>query len=251
MARTALLFAAALASSMAAGTAANEPPRVRAARARALPAIHRAFESAGASYPPRALLIRAFKREALLELWAGPVASGPYVKVKTWPICAASGGLGPKRREGDLQVPEGFYRITQLNPWSAFHLSLRVDYPNRSDRLLGRRPLGGDIFIHGGYATVGCLPLGDEGIEELYLAAADAMAAGAEVAVHLFPTRLDAAGLSWLVQQAKGDAKLVGFWRELAEGYGRFERTRRPAPFRISRAGRYVFTGEQAHRADR
>jgi murein L,D-transpeptidase YafK len=116
----------------------------------------------------------AFKAERRLDLYAGE----PCRLVRSWPILAASGEAGPKIREGDGQVPEGFYRITFLNPNSRYHLSLRVGYPNPTDLAQaaeeGRDPssLGGDIMIHGGAGSVGCLAIGDEAIEELFVLAA-------------------------------------------------------------------------------
>jgi len=193
--------------------------------------------------------LRAFKQEASLELWAEPAASARYVKIKAWPICAPSGVVGPKRRAGDEQVPEGFYRISQLNPWSNFHLSLRVDYPNKADRILGSQAdLGGDIFIHGGCVTIGCLPLGDAAIDELYVIAADALKAGSRIDVHLFPARLDRAWAKALEPLAHGDQSVIDLWRQLREGFDRFEQTGRPAAFRVDNEGRYVFTGVTNHR---
>jgi murein L,D-transpeptidase YafK len=96
--------------------------------------------------------------------------------IKTYPVLAASGAAGPKLREGDNQVPEGLYRISLLNPNSRFHLSLRVNYPNEFDRnmaaLDGRTRLGGDIMIHGNAVSIGCLAIGDEGAEDLFVLAA-------------------------------------------------------------------------------
>jgi murein L,D-transpeptidase YafK len=81
--------------------------------------------------------------------------------------------LGPKLREGDRQVPEGVYRIASLNPNSRFHLSMEVNYPNDFDRAMaakdGRVNLGGQIFIHGGTASIGCLAMGDAVIERLFV----------------------------------------------------------------------------------
>ena len=223
--------------------AAAEPARLARARERVLGRVRALFEEAKAAYPPRPLLLRAFKQEGLLELWAEPSAGARYVKIKAWPICARSGAPGPKRRAGDEQVPEGFYRISQLNPWSNFHLSLRVDYPNRADRILGSKAdPGGDIFIHGGCVTIGCLPLGDAAIEELYVIAADALKAGSRLDVHLFPARLDEAGVKALAPLARGDSKVIGLWMQLREGFDRFEQTGRPAAFRVDNEGRYVFT---------
>ena len=97
-------------------------------------------------------------------------------RVKTYPVLAASGDVGPKLREGDRQVPEGLYAIESLNPMSRFHLALRVAYPNAFDRARaaedGRTELGSDIMVHGSDVSVGCLAMGDEAAEELFVVAA-------------------------------------------------------------------------------
>ncbi len=132
------------------------------------------FERARAAYPPSSLALLAFKSERRLELWADG-ASPRFVRA--YAIQAASGGPGPKLREGDLQVPEGRYRVLWLNPMSSYHLSLKLDYPNAFDQAQARRDrrtrLGGDIFIHGRNVSIGCLALGDEAIEELFVLVAD------------------------------------------------------------------------------
>jgi hypothetical protein len=144
-----------------------------AARARLAPS----FAAAGVAYPPPAVLLAGFKRERRLYLYASDSA-GAWRFVRTYPVLGASGALGPKLAEGDLQVPEGFYRIALLNPFSRYHLSLRLDYPNDLDReraeLDGRSELGGDIMIHGGSGSTGCLAIGDTAVEELFVLAADA-----------------------------------------------------------------------------
>lgn len=135
------------------------------------------FEKAGVAYPPPRLSLLAFKREKRLEIHA-PDHSGRFRFVRAYPILAASGGDGPKNREGDHQVPEGFYRIELLNPNSRYHLSLRVNYPNAEDRARAlaedRDPagLGGDIMIHGGSVSAGCLAMGDPAAEDLFVLAA-------------------------------------------------------------------------------
>jgi murein L,D-transpeptidase YafK len=167
----------------------NRHPRVRAARLRAQPRLEELFKKAGVSYPPKRIFLRLFKLEGECELWAAARASGPLSKIKTYAICASSGSLGPKRRQGDGQVPEGFYHISAFNPRSNFHLSLEIDYPNASDRVLSdRRHPGGDIFIHGSCVTIGCVPLQDDPIEEVYLSAVDVRSNGqARIPVHIFP----------------------------------------------------------------
>lgn len=143
-------------------------------------AVHRRlgprFEEIGVAYPPRRLVIVGLKQERVVEIWV-PGQSGGMRYLKSYPILAASGGIGPKLAEGDLQVPEGRYRIESLNPNSLYHLALRVDYPNEFDRMKGkeegRTDLGSDIMIHGKSASMGCLAIGDPAIEELFVLAAE------------------------------------------------------------------------------
>jgi hypothetical protein len=141
---------------------------------RAEPRLRARFAKAGVAYPPRRVHLLAFKQERRLELWAS--AGGGRRHVASYPLTADSGELGPKLREGDYQIPEGIYRVAWLNPNSAYHLSLKLDYPNEFDRARaredGRTRLGGDIFIHGGDASIGCLAVGDPAIEELFVLAA-------------------------------------------------------------------------------
>jgi murein L,D-transpeptidase YafK len=148
---------------------------LRETRPRHGPALARAAREAGIAYPPPALTLVGLKRERRLEVFA-PKGEG-WTRLRSYPVLAASGGPGPKLREGDLQVPEGIYRLTHLNPNSSYHLSVRIDYPNAFDRARGREDgraqLGGDIYLHGKAASIGCLALGDEGIEELFTLLAD------------------------------------------------------------------------------
>lgn len=129
------------------------------------------WQRAGVPYPPKAVALLAFKKERRVEVWAG--SDGAWRLVRAYPVLGASGELGPKLREGDRQVPEGFYRIEGLNPNSSYHLSMKLDYPNAFDRVRaaeeGRTDPGSDIFIHGKTASIGCLAMGDEAIEELFV----------------------------------------------------------------------------------
>ncbi|NKB39345.1 MAG: hypothetical protein GKR93_19610 [Gammaproteobacteria bacterium] len=116
------------------------------------------------------------KDESILELFAHPL-SGPPVSIHRYSVLKQSGNLGPKLKEGDYQVPEGVYDIESLNPNSNFHVSLRLNYPNEYDlqraKEDGRSELGGDIFIHGGASSIGCLAMGDSVIEEIFTLAND------------------------------------------------------------------------------
>jgi murein L,D-transpeptidase YafK len=133
------------------------------------------FQKAGVAFPPENVVLVALKDEKVLELYAGGVTQKKLIH--RYPILAASGGPGPKLREGDNQVPEGIYRIESLNPNSAYHVSLRVNYPNEFDRAQaakdGRTNLGGDIMIHGKSVSIGCIAVGDMAAEELFTLAAD------------------------------------------------------------------------------
>ena len=135
------------------------------------------FAAAGVPYPPARFTILAFKRERELDLLAA-ARGGNLVFIRSYPILGASGVLGPKLRQGDGQVPEGVYGIVYLNPNSVAHLSLALGYPNDYDLARaqedGRDDLGGDIMIHGGWASAGCLAVGDEAAEDLFVLAADA-----------------------------------------------------------------------------
>jgi len=130
------------------------------------------------AYPPKRLRFVVSKRERTFDVYASGDAEGDaFVFLHRWPVLAASGGAGPKQRQGDRQVPEGFYRLDGLNPNSTYHLSMRVNYPNDFDRAQaseeGRTNLGGDIFIHGKAVSIGCVAIGDRAIEDVFVLVGD------------------------------------------------------------------------------
>ncbi len=120
---------------------------------------------------PEKITILAFKTERVLEVWGKD--KNRWVHIKDYRWTGFSGRLGPKFKEGDGQIPEGIYGIEYLNPNSKFHLSMKINYPNSFDKEMAkidnRKNLGGDIMIHGSNKTIGCIPIGDNNIEELYL----------------------------------------------------------------------------------
>lgn len=134
------------------------------------PIIRKYCKTAGLSGLPGKITLIALKNRMEMELWFEKGDSNKFVRI--YKIRAASGSSGPKLRKGDLQVPEGIYRINVLNPYSKYHLSMGIDYPNEFDRRIaraeGRTNLGGDIYIHGGAVSSGCLAIGNAAIEELY-----------------------------------------------------------------------------------
>ncbi|MBZ4416495.1 murein L,D-transpeptidase family protein [Myxococcus sp. RHSTA-1-4] len=219
-----------------------EPPRVASARKSKAPVVAGLFKAAGVAWPPEQMYVRAFKHERELEVWAGAKA-GPLVKVKTYPFCAASGELGPKRQRGDLQVPEGFYTIDLFNPWSDYHLSMRVSYPNEADkRHKTAADPGGNIFVHGDCVSIGCIAIEDEPIQELYLMVLDTREkTKRNVPIHIFPRRLDDKGMKALEGGRSSTDPLVAFWRSLQPAYTFFEEARHlPVTSVDPKTGAYV-----------
>ena len=215
-------------------------PRVKDAMDRRAGEIQAHFLNAGASWPPRDLFVRAFKHERLIEVWAQRRHGSTQTLIWSWPICAKSGVLGPKRMEGDGQIPEGIYRITRFNPRSRFHLSLGLNYPNARDRARaqGEDP-GSDIFIHGSCVSIGCLAIEDDPAERLYVAAVMARQAGQRhIPVHLFPCRFGAATCDTHLAQGEGvfDAHRE-LWGELRGIHQAFERTKRAPKVSVNSHG--------------
>lgn len=139
-------------------------------------AMKPAFDTNGVSYPPKKMTWIALKKERVLLLFAQN-KKGKLVQVLNYPILGTSGITGPKLKEGDKQIPEGFYRISGMRPKVIAHVGLDINYPNTEDKLHAkearRKSLGGDIMIHGSYWSTGCLAMGNDAIEELFVLAYD------------------------------------------------------------------------------
>jgi murein L,D-transpeptidase YafK len=183
------------------------------------------------------IMFRAFKKESELEVWK-MTASGRYELLKTFPMCRWSGQLGPKVREGDRQVPEGFYAITPqaMNPNSNFYLSFNVGYPNEFDRAHGRT--GSLIMVHGDCSSMGCFAMTDRQIADLYALTREAFAGGQrQIQLQSMPFRMTAENIA----KFRNDPHMP-FWRNLKQGNDHFEVTRREP--RVAVCGRkYVFNG--------
>jgi hypothetical protein len=133
------------------------------------------------------------KQTAMLHV----VRQGPRCDtIASFPVCAMDITPGFKGRQGDGRTPDGIYRIPLLNPASSYHLSMKLDYPNAVDdvrhfrhtRLAGERwSQGGDIYIHGKCASIGCIAMTDDGIEKLYLLVASLPASRRDIPVLVLP----------------------------------------------------------------
>ena len=202
------------------------------------------FAKKGLQWPAKYVYIRSFKYDALLEVWVKNDAREQYKLFKTYRVCMQSGTMGPKRFQGDYQVPEGFYYINEFNPNSNYHLSLGLNYPNASDRILSDslRP-GGEIYIHGSCVSIGCIPVTDEQIEEIYIIASYAKANGQDfIPVHVFPVKYNVKkSLDYLNSSIKKNQQLQEFALHLREAFDKFEEKKQLPLVLVNRKGQYVF----------
>ena len=220
--------------------------------------LQKQFEKKGLVWPAKYLYLRSFKYDSQLEVWVKNELKDPFTLFKTYKVCALAGTLGPKRIAGDYQVPEGFYYINEFNPQSNYHLSLGINYPNISDKILSDslQP-GGDIYIHGSCVTVGCIPMTDDQIEEIYLMAALAKDLGQDfIPVHIFPIRYNVKrSADYLNNLTKDDIALKRFASKLEDAFNYFERHKQLPIVLVNENGEYVVDGiikkDQAEKKDK
>lgn len=205
--------------------------------------LQKQFAAAGLQWPPKQIYVRSFKYDSQMEVWVRNDISDNFKLFKTYRVCALAGTLGPKRMAGDYQVPEGFYYITEFNPRSEYHLALKLNYPNPSDKVLSDslKP-GGGIYIHGSCVTVGCIPINDSQIEELYLLAMAAKNNGQDfIPVHIFPVRYNnSQSMEYLTRAAKDNVPMQKFAVKLKEAYDYFDKEKQLPVITITKTGEYV-----------
>lgn len=190
--------------------------------------------------PPQHLFLRAFKEEKILEVWGND--SAEWKLIKKYPICIVPGKLGPKIKQGDKQVPEGWYQIDSINPESDFHLSLRINYPNHADKIRSQNELdpGGDIFIHGDCFSVGCIPIEDAPMEELFWLVLNNLSINTlqEIPVLILPFDLnDSAKYQKFILQ---HPNLIPFWEQLKSIQLYFDEFNQIPPVIINNQGEYL-----------
>jgi murein L,D-transpeptidase YafK len=188
--------------------------------------------------PESPVLVRIFKQESELEVWKVD-RTGTYALFKTYPMCRWSGKLGPKRKDGDRQAPEGFYHVSarMLNPNSRYYVSFNLGYPNRLESALGYT--GEALMVHGACSSAGCYAMTDQGVGEIYAIVQKALEGGQEhFQVQAYPFRMTAENMALNKRNEN-----MPFWRTLKEGYDWFELTKRQP--KVSACGsRYVFNSE-------
>jgi len=201
------------------------------------------FREKGLAWPARFVYIRSFKYDSQLEVWVKNAQEEKYKLFKTYKVCALAGTLGPKRMQGDYQVPEGFYYINEFKPRSEYHLSLGLNYPNASDRILSdsSQP-GGDIYIHGSCVTTGCIPITDAQIEELYILAAHAKDMGEDfIPVHIFPVNFNnARSVDYLNKYLQTFAEYTPFAKSMRSAFYYIEKYREVPFVMVNGKGEYV-----------
>ena len=205
--------------------------------------LRKQFEAKKLQWPPQEVYIRSFKYDRLLEVWVKSESKDAFKLFKSYKICMQSGTIGPKRMEGDFQMPEGFYYINEFKPNSNFHLSLGLNYPNASDKILSDsyRP-GNSIYIHGKCLSVGCIAIDNLPIEEVYLMTSYARDAGQEfIPVHVYPVKYNVKkSFDYLAQITKENQPLQQFAISIKSAFDYFEDKKQLPLVLVNKKGEYI-----------
>lgn len=205
--------------------------------------LRKQFQEKKMAWPPRDLYLRSFKYDRVLELWVRDSITEPFQLFKTYKVCMQSGSMGPKRMEGDFQVPEGFYYINDYNTNSMYHLALGISYPNASDRMLSdpSRP-GSKIYVHGACVSTGCIAINDQQIEEVFLLTSLAHQQGQDfVPIHVFPVKYNVKkSFEYLATATKDNQPLQQFAVNLKEAFDYFEAKKTLPLIMVNDKGQYL-----------
>lgn len=182
------------------------------------------------------VFIQIFKQEHSLDLYAK--VGNQFKLINRFDICKFSGGLGPKRVEGDFKSPEGFYSISanQLHPDSHYYRAINLGFPNQFDRENGYN--GNYLMIHGNCVSIGCYAMTDSGIAEIYRFASAAIANGqTQINVNIYPFRMTDENMA-----RHANSSYANFWKQLKPGYDYFEKHHLPPRVMVNN-GQYVIIG--------
>ena len=201
------------------------------------------FKEKNLNWPPYSVYIRSFKYDRSLELWVKNKDVDSFTLFKTYKVCMQSGSIGPKRLEGDKQVPEGFYYINEFNPRSNYHLALGLNYPNAADKILSntKKP-GGDIYIHGNCVSTGCIAIQDYPIEEVYAIASVVKLNGQDfIPVHIFPVNYNVKkSLDYLTESIKDKQAINQSIINMKAAYDYFEKNKKLPIIIVNKKGEYI-----------
>lgn len=218
-------------------------PKIQELLKRKEDTLMKQFREKNLQWPAKYVYVRSFKYDSQLEVWVKNQRSEPYKLFKTYKVCALAGTLGPKRMQGDYQVPEGFYHINEFNPNSSYHLSLGLNYPNLSDRLLSDSlEPGGDIYIHGSCVTTGCIPITDQQMDELYILALYARNQGQDfIPVHIFPINFyNSKSEDYLKKYLLSFSENSSFESKMKNAFYYFEKYKQVPVVLVNRKGEYI-----------
>jgi len=205
--------------------------------------LRKQFQDRKLTWPPQEVYLRSFKYDKVLELWVRDSATKVFHLFKTYKVCMQSGSTGPKRMEGDFQVPEGFYYINDYNTNSMYHLALGISYPNASDRILSdpQRP-GSKIYVHGACVSTGCIAITDQFIEEVFLITSAAHEQGQDfVPIHVFPVKYNVKkSFEYLATTTKDNQPLQQFAVTLKDAFDHFEAKKTLPLILVNDKGQYL-----------
>jgi murein L,D-transpeptidase YafK len=213
--------------------------RVKAAYGEKESTLKEQFLEKKLNYSAFSMILVGIKQSKELKVYIKNKDAKKYALLKTYEFCVLSGELGPKRIEGDGQVPEGLYEISNFNPESNYHLSLKVNYPNSSDKILSNKAKpGGDIYIHGNCVSIGCIPITDDLIKELYVLCIETKNQGHSIPCYIFPFEMTEKSMN-LLKTADVVLPQLDFWKNLEPAYTYFTKNKTTIPFTIDKKGKY------------
>jgi predicted outer membrane repeat protein len=199
--------------------------RVRTAHTEKKPIITERLGEMDISLNNVNVMIKAYKLEQIVKIYVKSADEEVWEVYKEFPFCSFSGDLGPKREEGDYQIPEGYYTVNHFNPYSNFYLSMGVSYPNKADRIKSTASRkGGAIYMHGDCVTIGCIPIQDEPIKEVYILSVFGKDNGqSAIPIHIFPFEYSH---KTMALASKSYPEHMSFWENIFEVERRFDSTK-------------------------
>jgi murein L,D-transpeptidase YafK len=205
--------------------------------------LPRLIKEQGLVYDNMDILLRVYKKELIISLWIRPKnRDQSYKLLKMYRITDdIVSTVGPKSALGDQLTPEGIYQL-EFYPsfrWSDFYLAFKVSYPNDADKLrrqfwkIGGKA-GGAINLHGCCVSIGCIPIGNPSIEELFMLIRTNQRNNSKVDIHIFPFKFESdEGLRILQTYKETKKRYYDFWQGLQEINQTFVKTKKIPTIKI------------------